>query len=64
MSSAINRVPAHAIDKFPPPPRVTSLSTQAVPFLGTVLLLLLLLLFCQSLGVHGIKSTYIIIKCS
>lgn len=30
--------PALAFDKVPPPPRITALSAQAVPFLGTILL--------------------------
>lgn len=36
--AAINTGPALVLDKVPPPPRITALSAQAVPFLGTILL--------------------------
>lgn len=36
--AAINTGPTLAFDKVPPPPRITALSAQAVPFLGIILL--------------------------
>lgn len=58
MNNAIDADSALAFDKVPPPARVTVPSAQAVPLAGTMLLLMLFLLFCQYSVANGTKTYF------